>query len=73
MVFLEKLAHLIEAHSNLCGLGHVFEMCYPDKVFKIVRALNSAKFLELFPGDVEIRPLFIFCHGFHVFFVDEYC
>ncbi|XP_030931996.1 putative F-box/FBD/LRR-repeat protein At4g26350 [Quercus lobata] len=28
-------------------------MCYSDKVFKIVRALNSSKFLELFPGDVE--------------------
>ncbi|XP_030930610.1 F-box/LRR-repeat protein At3g26922-like [Quercus lobata] len=53
MVFLEKLAHLIEAHFIVCGLGHVFEMCYSDKVFKIVRALNSSKFLELFPGDVE--------------------
>uniref|UniRef100_A0A7N2MA78 F-box domain-containing protein n=1 Tax=Quercus lobata TaxID=97700 RepID=A0A7N2MA78_QUELO len=53
VVFLEKLAHLIEAHFVVCGLGHVFEMCYSDKVFKIVRALNSSKFLELFPGDVE--------------------
>ena len=67
IVFLEKLAHLIEAHFNVYVVGHVFERYYSNKVFKVVRALNRAKFLELFPSDEEVRPLFIFCHGFHVF------
>ena len=67
IVFLEKLAHLNVAHFNVYVVGHVFERYYSNKVFKVVRALNRAKFLELFPSDEEVRPPFIFCHGFHVF------
>ncbi|KAL4619110.1 hypothetical protein ACB092_06G056300 [Castanea dentata] len=48
IVFLEKLAHLNEAHFNVYVVGHVFEWYYSDKVFTVVRVLNRTKFLELF-------------------------
>ena len=67
IVFHEKLAHLIEARVNIYApedWTRVYEIYYGDRVFKLLRALNNAKFLSLFPGDKEVRPLFVFCHVF---------
>ena len=67
IVFHEKLAHLIEARVDIYALEdwtRVYEIYYGDRVFKLLRALNNAKFLSLFPGDKEVRPLFVFCHVF---------
>ena len=78
IVFLEKLAHSVEAHIDVHtdnGWVRVFEFYYGDRVFKLLKALNNARFLSIFPGDKEegVRPHFIFWHVFLSFFVDEYC
>ena len=69
IVFHEKLAHLIEACVDIYALEdwtRVYETYYGDRIFKLIRALNNAKFLSLFPGDKEVRPLFIIYHVFLV-------
>ena len=78
IVFLEKLAHLVEAHIDVHTDNdwvRVFEFYYGDRVFKLLKELNNAKFLSIFPGDKEVgvRPHFIFWYVFLSFFVDEYC
>lgn len=53
-----------------------YEIFYGDRVFKLLKALNNAKFLSLYPGEEEVSLFFffflIFCGGFF-FLVDEYC
>nr|POE68966.1 putative fbd-associated f-box protein [Quercus suber] len=56
IVFHEKLAHLIEARIDIYALEdwtRVYEIYYGDRIFKLLRALNNAKFLSLFSGDRE--------------------
>ncbi|KAL4619108.1 hypothetical protein ACB092_06G056100 [Castanea dentata] len=56
IVFHEKLAHLIEARVDIYALEdwtRVYEIYYGDRIFKLLRALNNAKFLSLFSGDKE--------------------
>ncbi|KAF3947681.1 hypothetical protein CMV_026216 [Castanea mollissima] len=56
IVFHDKLAHLIEARVDIYALEdwtRVYEIYYGDRIFKLLRALNNAKFLSLFPGDKE--------------------
>ncbi|KAF3947139.1 hypothetical protein CMV_026688 [Castanea mollissima] len=56
IVFHGKLAHLIEARVDIYALEdwtRVYEIYYGDRIFKLLRALNNAKFLSLFPGDKE--------------------
>ena len=71
IIFLEKLANLVEARINVSADNdwiRVFQLYYGDRVFKLLKALSNAKFLSIFPGDKEVRPHFIFCHVFLLFF-----
>ncbi|KAL4619105.1 hypothetical protein ACB092_06G055800 [Castanea dentata] len=64
VVFLKKLANLVEAHVEVRSVEYLqedrvreYEIYYGDRVFKLVRALNHAKFFSLYPGDKEVNPL----------------
>ena len=76
VVFVEKLANLVEANVKIYAvecyeMGWVedYEFYYGDRVFKLLRALNNAKFLSLSPGDIEVRVPFIFCQVFSCLFL----
>ncbi|KAL4619116.1 hypothetical protein ACB092_06G056600 [Castanea dentata] len=56
IIFLEKLANLVEARINVSADNdwiRVFQLYYGDRVFKLLKALSNAKFLSIFPGDKE--------------------
>ncbi|XP_030930763.1 F-box protein At4g09920-like [Quercus lobata] len=59
IVLLEKLDNLFEADVYICSfdesdsLEESQKRCYGDRVFKLLRALTTAKFLLLFPGVTE--------------------
>ena len=53
VIFLEKLVNLVEAHVHIFAEGHQVRnhdnRHYGARIFRLLRALNSAKFLELSP------------------------
>ena len=61
VVFLEKLANLVEAgvwiHPFVCTRDQIG---YGDRVFRLLKALNKAKSLTLYPGNKQVRVLHIF-------------
>ncbi|KAK4576186.1 hypothetical protein RGQ29_026935 [Quercus rubra] len=72
VVFLKKLANLVEAHVEVRAVEFLqedwvreYEIYYGDRVFKLVRALNNAKFFSLYPGDKE-------CIGFGSIFPSRF-
>nr|POF09899.1 putative fbd-associated f-box protein [Quercus suber] len=60
VVFLEKLANLVEAHADIRAVEgpHMRwvrdnEIYCGDRIFKLLRALNNTKLFSLYPGDKE--------------------
>ncbi|KAL4619107.1 hypothetical protein ACB092_06G056000, partial [Castanea dentata] len=60
VVFLEKLANLVEAHADIRAVEgpHMRWVCdnkiyCGDRIFKLLRALNNTKLFSLYPGDKE--------------------
>ena len=75
VVFLKKLANLVEAHVEVRAVEFLqedwvreHEIYYGDRVFKLVRALNHAKFFSLYPGDKEVRSLYLLPLSLFFFF-----
>ncbi|XP_065617684.1 F-box protein At4g09920 [Quercus suber] len=71
IVLLEKLDNLFEADVYICSfdesdsLEESQKRCYGDRVFKLLRALTTAKFLLLFPGVTE-------CFGFGTIYPSKF-
>lgn len=78
IVLLEKLDNLFEADVHICSFDETDSLeehqkrCYGDRVFKLLRALTTTKFLLLFPGVTEVRCLSVLSFILF-FFEDEYC
>ena len=67
VVFLEKLANLVEAgvwiDPFVCtreAWTKGYQIGYGDRVFRLLKALNKAKSLTLYPGNKQVRVLHIF-------------
>lgn len=80
VVFLEKLANLVEAgvwiHPFLCtreAWTKGYKIGYGDRVFRLLKALNKAKSLTLYPGKKQVRLVLSHFLMFSLFLIDEYC
>lgn len=80
VVFLEKLANLVEAgvwiHPFLCtreARTKGYQIGYGDRVFRLLKALNKAKSLTLYPRKKQVRLVLSHFLMFSLFLIDEYC
>ena len=64
LVFIEKLAKLVDAHVSIYAGHWVLEngLHYGARIFKLVRELNCSKFLSISPGQKEVlrHPFYLY-------------